>query len=150
MQNWTPTNTSISEPKNDTYRKIRTVIMNTKIAAFIIVGASVYGITKIISSYRKDDISTRIMFLWILLWSGIGVFALFPSMLDAIMKLVNMGDRLFFLTTWAILILFVIVFYVTSNISKSNRKISKLTQEIALLKYQQKAGKTRTCNDEEA
>ncbi len=124
--------------------------MNTKIAAFIIVGASVYGITKIISSYRKDDISTRIMFLWILLWSGIGVFALFPSMLDSIMKLVNMGDRLFFLTTWAILILFVIVFYITSNISKSNRKISKLTQEIALLKYQQEAGKTQKCNVEEA
>lgn len=124
--------------------------MNTKIAAFVIVGASVYGITKIISSYRKDDISTRILFLWVFLWSGIGVFALFPSMLDAIMKLVNMGDRLFFLTTWAILILFVIVFYVTSNISKSNRKISKLTQEIALLKYQQEAGKTQKCNVEEA
>lgn len=124
--------------------------MNTKIAAFVIVGASVYGITKTINSYRKDDISTRILFLWVFLWSGIGAFALFPSMLDAIMKLVNMGDRLFFLTTWAILILFVIVFYVTSNISKSNRKISKLTQEIALLKYQQEADKSRTCNDEEA
>jgi hypothetical protein len=73
--------------------------------------------------------------MWSFIWLAIGVFALFPALLDKLMRLVNMGDRSFFLTTGAILILFMIIFYISSSMSRMNRKISKLIREIAILNY---------------
>ena len=73
--------------------------------------------------------------MWLFIWFVIGFFALFPFLLDRLMRFANMGNRLFFLTTGAILLLYIIIFYITSNMAKMNKKISDLVQEIAILNY---------------
>jgi len=109
--------------------------MNTKIGAFLIVFISILAIINTIWMFKKDKFSTRLFLMWLFVWSAIGIFAFFPSFFDYLMKLANMGNRTFFITTGAILILYIIIFYVTTHISKMNRKIAKLVQEIAILNY---------------
>jgi putative solute:sodium symporter small subunit len=109
--------------------------MNVKLAAFIILFLSIMGMASTVRIYRKDKLSTRLFAMWMVIWFAIGFFSLFPSALDRLRLLVNMGDRLFFLTTGAILLLYIIIFYVTSNLSKMSRKLNKLAQEIAILNH---------------
>ena len=109
--------------------------MSTKIAAYIITLLAIFAILQTIKLFRKDLLSTRLLFLWLLIWLFIGFFALFPSLLDSLRNFVNMGDRLFFITTGAILILFIFSFYTSSSLSSTDKKIIKLTREIAILNY---------------
>ena len=109
--------------------------MNTKIAAFIIAFLAIFSIVATIRMFKKDKLSTRLLLMWLFIWFAIGFFALFPFTLNKLMKMINMGNRMFFLTSGSILILYLIIFYISSNLSKMNRHISKLTQEIALLNY---------------
>jgi hypothetical protein len=109
--------------------------MSTKLAAYIITLLAIFAILQTIKLFRKDLLSTRLLFLWLLIWLFIGFFALFPSLLDSLRNFVNMGDRLFFITTGAILILFIFSFYTSSSISSTDKKIIKLTREIAILNY---------------
>lgn len=109
--------------------------MSTKLAAYIITLLAIFAILQTIKLFRKDLLSTRLLFLWLLIWLFIGFFALFPSFLDSLRDFVNMGNRLFFITTGAILILFIFSFYTSSSISSTDKKIIKLTREIAILNY---------------
>ena len=109
--------------------------MNTKLGAFIIAIFALAAIVRTVQVFRRDKLSTRLFLMWVFIWSSIGFFALFPFLLDKVMEFANMGDRLFFITTAAVLILYMIMFYVTAKQSKVNRKISKLAQEIAILNY---------------
>lgn len=112
--------------------------MNTKLGAFFIVAFAIIIMAKTVEMFRKDKLSTRLFILWLLTWFAVGFFALFPSMLDKIMKFLNMGDRPFFITIAAILVLYMMIFYITSNIARANRRISKLVQETAILEYKLK------------
>ena len=128
-------------------------MMNIKLGAFLVFGFAIAAIIQTIGNFKKDKLTTRLLFLWLSIWSSIGFFALFPQFLDYIMKYLNFGNRLFFLTTAAVLILFVIIFYLSSNMAKLNHKVSKLVQEIAILKFKQeeqlKAGISTDYKNEE-
>ena len=50
-----------------------------------------------------------------------------------------MGDRPFFITTGAIIVLFIFIFYISSTVSSAKKQIVKLTREIAVLNYKTKA-----------
>ena len=112
--------------------------MNTKLGAYVIAILATLAVMKTVRIYRENRLSTRLFLMWLIIWFIIGFASLFPSTLDTLMRLANMGNRIFFLTTGAILILYMIIFYITSNISRTNRKISKLVQEIAILEYKLK------------
>lgn len=108
--------------------------MNTKLGAFIIAALMIWAIIKTIKTFKKGKLTTRLLFMWTGIWFAIGFFALFPHYLDYIMKYLNFGNRLFFITTGAILLLFIIIFYLSANIARLNQKVSRLAQEVALLK----------------
>jgi hypothetical protein len=109
--------------------------MSAKLAAYIIVIVCLVAIFRTITLFRRDVLTVRLLLLWISIWISIGFFALFPSLLDFIRRYVNMGDRPFFITTGAIMVLFVFMFYMSSAISSGKREIVKLSREIALLHY---------------
>ena len=85
--------------------------------------------------FRMNKLSTRVFFIWLTIWIGIGFFSLFPSLLDTFMDLVSMKGRAIFLSVSAIVLICVILFYITADISRMESKISKLTREIAILNY---------------
>lgn len=109
--------------------------MNLKLGAFIIVFVSLFSLYKTFSNFKRNKLTTRLLAMWSVIWLSIAFFALFPQFLDSIMGFFNMGNRLFFLTSGAIIILFVIIFYLTSTISRMNKKLSTLAQEVSILNF---------------
>jgi len=108
---------------------------NDKLGALVIAIFAIGAILVTVRIYRKNRFSTRLFFMWLFIWLIVGFLALFPSVLDKLMALANMGNRMFFITSAAILFLFILIFYLSANVSKMNRRISKLVQNIAILDY---------------
>lgn len=128
--------------------------MNMKLGAILILLLALGAIIQTIKNFRENKLTTRLLFMWLMIWTAIGFFACFPHFLDYLMKYLNFGNRLFFLTMGAILILYIIIFYLSANIAKLNQKVNKLIQEIAILKFrheeQLKTGISNEYRDEEA
>ena len=110
--------------------------MNTKLAAFLIAILALLAVLNTIRSFKRNRLSARLLFMWLFIWVCIGFFSLFPSPLKVLMSWVGMGNKLFFLTTGAIILLYVVIFYVSSSLSNMRLSIARLTQELALLRYE--------------
>ena len=104
----------------------------TIIFACISITAILYTVRMV----KRERIGIRSGLLWFLLWLAIGFFSLFPEMLKYVMHLAQMENRMFFIPLMAAFILFILVFNISSRMDNMQRTISKLVQEIALLKYQ--------------
>lgn len=109
--------------------------MNTKLAAFVIFVFAVYFLAMTFKTYKRNHLSTRIFLMWSFIWIIIGIGSLFPSLADKLMTFVNMGIRMNFILLSAILFLFIMMFYMSSNIINSSRKIIKLIQQLSILNY---------------
>ncbi len=104
-------------------------IITVAILALALVAAS-YTVRLFI----RDRSSIRATFFWILIWLSIGVFAAFPDLLDFLMRGVMMQNRMFFLFIVAILILYAMFFRQSNQHTMMKRQVSRLAQEIALLR----------------
>ena len=104
----------------------------TLLIAFFSLAAIVYTLNNI----KKDIMGIRSAAIWLLLWAAIGFFSLNPSLLNSIMKLAQMEDRMFFILIAAVFILFALLFNLSSRIDKMQRTSARLIQEIAILRHQ--------------
>ena len=77
----------------------------------------------------------RSAIVWLLMWFGIGFFSLFPSLLNSIMRLAQMENRMFFILVLAVFLLFALVFNLSSRIDKMQTTLAKLIQEMAIMNY---------------
>ena len=84
---------------------------------------------------RRDTIGIRSALIWILMWLGIGFFSMFPHLLNPLMRLTQMQNRMFFILIAAVFMLFALVFNLSSKLEKMQRTSSRLIQEMALLRY---------------
>ena len=112
--------------------------MSIKLVSFALTIVSLLLVMLTIRQYQRHKLSTRIFLMWLGIWLGIGIFALFPSLLDQIVFFLNMTIRLNFFLILGIFALFMIVFYLSSNITSLSRRVSKLVQENAILEYKLK------------
>lgn len=96
---------------------------------------SLLAISFILNSLRRESMGIRSAIVWLLLWSGIGFFILFPSLLNSVMRLAQMENRMFFILVLAVFILFALVFNLSSRIDKVQRTLAKLVQEMAIRNY---------------
>ena len=110
--------------------------MKVSTTTIIFACISIAAILYIIRMAKDDRLGIRSAVLWFLLWLGIGFFSLFPEMLNALMKLAQMENRMFFIPLMAIFVLFLVVFNLSSRMDSMHRTVSTLAKEIALLKYQ--------------
>ncbi len=110
--------------------------MTTKLALHLITILSIIAIYFTFNLYRKNQLSTRMLFLWMVLWVSMGIFSVFPGWLDYIRAIIEMKNRLAFLFVFSIVMLFVMSFYFSSKLDMAQNKIMKLTQELSLLRYE--------------
>ena len=109
--------------------------MKLTVMTIIIAALSCLQIIRIISKTRRDAIGIRPALIWILMWIAIGLGSLFPSAVDYFMQAAQMRDRMFFILLLSVLILFALVFNLASGHEKLQRDVSKLIQEVAILRY---------------
>ena len=87
--------------------------------------------------FARNRSSIRSTVLWTLIWIAIAVLGLFPVLIDMFMVGIQMRNRMFFLFIVAILILFAMLFQQSTRVEDLKRQISRVAQEIALLRFDQ-------------
>lgn len=91
----------------------------------------------VIELIRRRRISERYSLLWLFLGFVMLLFSLFPTILNRIAQWMGVvyGTSLLFFIGFLFLIIFIL--HLTTVITKLDRKMTRLTQELALLKSHQ-------------
>lgn len=91
----------------------------------------------VIEMIRRRRISERYSLLWLFLGFVMLLFSLFPSLLNKISQAMGVvyGTSLLFFFGFLFSIIFIL--HLTTVITKLDRKMTRLTQELALLKSRQ-------------
>ena len=107
-----------------------------KITSFtlLLLTISILFIAYTIYRLRADKIGILSAIIWVILWLGIGFFGLFPNLLDPLMQLAQMKNRMFFILLVAVMVLFMLIFNLSSKMDRMQRTSAKLIQELSLLK----------------
>ncbi len=79
--------------------------------------------------------------VWIILWTVLAFFALFPSAIDVLMNVAQMADRLFFITTCGVLVALALIFELTTKVDTLRRQVARLVQEHALAEWRGARGR---------
>lgn len=100
--------------------------------------AFILGIYLLYESYymikRKEE-DVIIFLLWILLGVGLIILSVFPELSYKISDILKMSTRANTVFSFAILILYLLVFNFYKRNRKMHKEISKLNEEIAVLRY---------------
>jgi small membrane protein len=104
---------------------------------------SLIAIIYTLNSLRRDNLGIRSALVWFALWTGIGFFSLFPYLLNHIMHIAQMEDRMLFILIMAVFILFALLFKLGARMDKMQRTSARLVQEISILTH-----KTESKNDD--
>lgn len=109
--------------------------MKITTASILFALVALVQVVRIVLQVRQDRLGIRSGLIWVLMWGGVGIGSLFPSIMDLLMRFAMMENRMFFILIIAVFVLFALVFDLVSRIEKSERNIAKLVQEIALLRF---------------
>jgi hypothetical protein len=109
--------------------KITSITLIFLILSFAAISHTIYRL-------KNDRVGIRSAIVWLLLWSSIGFFGLFPNLLDPLMQLAMMKNRMFFIMVVAIVIVYTVIFNLSSQMDKVQRTSARLIQEVSLLRHQ--------------
>ncbi len=107
-----------------------------RIINLIVFGFALLAALQSLRLFVMDRTSIRTTVLWTTLWIGIAVFGLYPALLDHIMAAIQMESRTFFIAVVGLAILYRLQFRSTQERDLLERRVGRLTQEVALLRYQ--------------
>lgn len=109
-------------------------IFNIPLARFIIVVVAVFFIFQAIYFFilRKKSFSIFKLITTIIIWSGIGIIALFPDFAYFVSKSLGFGENLNTLIFVGFIIVFAILFKILRLIEKIEREISEIVRKEAL------------------
>lgn len=95
------------------------------IAVTIIISLGVF--------FKRNKVSFQTFILWTLIWLVIALAFLFPSAVDGVSQIFGMNNRMFFVFTISIIILFVISCVNFTKHKQNELTLIKLIQQISLL-----------------
>jgi hypothetical protein len=105
--------------------------ITTLTVLFFIV--SCLALWRTVVNLKRDAIGIRSALIWIGLWLSIGIFSIFPNLLNSLMRMAQMETRIIFILVIAVFILLALIFNLVSRMDTMQRNISKLVQEIGLI-----------------
>lgn len=104
--------------------------IEVSIAAFILL-------IFIIMSLRKNSMSIKISVAWLLLPLVFIIIAIFPEPINSLAHLLGFETLSNFIFVVIIALLLILCFFLTSTVSRQGSQITKLIQEISILKQKQ-------------
>ena len=78
--------------------------------------------------------------LWAGLWMAIAIFALFAGLIDALLPLAHMQERLFFALVGGVVLLFILMFSVFGRLDRLQQAQSHMISQIAIREYRMRYG----------
>jgi len=109
--------------------------MSLTVLNYLVFIGSSFAVARTVYNFRTDKSSLRSSILWIFLWTSIGVVSIVPNLLDYILIVVKWQRRLNIALVIAVIILFALLFKLSSQIDRIEREASRSIQESALLNY---------------
>ncbi len=82
--------------------------------------------------YRENAVGFRSTAIWFVLLGAIALTSLFPDLLELLTPLTGMRNRMFFVLLVGILVLYALLFNITSRLERMERNLRRLTQQRAL------------------
>lgn len=107
----------------------------TTVGIFFLIVACIF-IWRILSGIKKDTVGIRSAITWIIIWFGIGFFSIFPEILELVMKIAQMKNRILFILLFGVFVLFAFIFHIDSRLDKIRQEIAKLTRASAILDFE--------------
>ena len=93
---------------------------------------SLLMIARACSLYWKRKQSWRELLLWIVLWSGVGLIAVYPAILDLLPPVVGIKSGINVLIFFGFVVLFYAVFRLLVKVEELEEKIVKMNRKKAL------------------
>ena len=94
-----------------------------------------FSLVRLLRRVAADRMALRSAFIWIVTWTSLAVFSIFPDLLNELVATAGMENRLFFVLTVAALALFALLFNLTSRIDRMHRDIGLAIRELAVATY---------------
>ena len=111
--------------------------MSLQLKVFLII-ISLFLFISTLNLVRKQKISFKYSLLWIISSIIILVISLFPSLFNSITNLIGFQLSSNFVIAIFIFFLLIITRQLTKIVSEQNKKITKLIQEVSILKKDKK------------
>jgi len=100
-----------------------------------------FGFYFLFKSYllvKKKEEDVKQFLLWGLIGIILVILGIYPNLADIPLRILNMGERINVIFTMGILLSILLIFNLNNQIKKMDAQISKLNEEIAILKYKGK------------
>ncbi|MBI2101417.1 DUF2304 domain-containing protein [Candidatus Woesearchaeota archaeon] len=83
-------------------------------------------------NYKRKEFNAKEFVFWIFLWAALVVIALFPSVLDPVIKPLGFFRALDFLVMTGFLFLTLAIFYTYTVAKKNSKQLESIVREIAI------------------
>lgn len=106
-----------------------------------IAAVALAGLYFTLNRIQKDRLGIRSALVWLMLWAGMAVFTLFPALMDAILPITHLNNRVFLGIFAALVLLFAVQFGQTTRMDAMARDQARLVRELAILNYRLRYGR---------
>jgi len=104
----------------------------------VIISFALYALSKAFVRYKKEQLSLRELLIWGTFWTIVSIVVLLPNITNHVAAIFGVGRGADFVVYISLLGLFYITFRVYSRLYRLERDVTRLVQEIAFLKQEQK------------
>lgn len=104
-----------------------------KLISIIVVIAALLILVSVFFMFKRGRMAYTSLVLWSIIWIGIALFFMFPNSLNSISSFFGMNNRMFFVFTVSIIVLFIFVFINYAMSKRLEMKLTKLVQSVSLL-----------------
>ena len=109
--------------------------MNISIYQIFIPLFCIYILFRVILHYRRGTYTLGILIMGILLWGGIALLALFPTLSNGVTKVTGIKSNIDAVVFLALLVLFLFIFRLSLQMEYLRRDITNLVREDALREF---------------
>ncbi|MDD5342164.1 MAG: DUF2304 domain-containing protein [Patescibacteria group bacterium] len=103
--------------------------MTIKVILVVLVVIILFGVFK---RYRKQELSTKELFSWLIFWGLVIVAVLIPQTTDFLASKVGVGRGLDLVLVISVITLFYIVFRILRKLEKIEKDITKIVRGVAI------------------
>jgi len=118
-----------------------------KLISLFIIPLAFLLVLFVIRLFKNNKISFQTFAIWNLIWISMALAFAFPKQINQLATMFGMNNRMFFVFTVAIVILFVIVFNIFATNKKNELTITKLAQQMSLISSEIDEMKRRIRNE---
>jgi hypothetical protein len=98
----------------------------------LIVAFALFEIVRVLLRISQDRMGIRSGLVWAVAWLAVGSVAIFPDLLNWVLEISQMQNRLLFALVLAVLFLLALVFGLTSRLERAERAMWRAHQELAI------------------